>query len=473
MKFIFAVICTVYFALLFSIGLFFKRKYSSQASDLLLANRSLNFWVTALSAHASDMSAWLFMAFPMSVYFGGMPQAWIILSLVAGMYASWTLIAPRLRHETELLGCMTVTSFFEKKFNDASGRLRVIAGALAVLFLTYYLSAGMISVGFLAESIFQLPYVTGLFFAVLVVMGYTFIGGFLSVAWVDLFQALFLLGTIITIPLIALYHLGGTSVIFEAAQRQHISMNLFQVSSYQEVLLPLFGWGLGYLGMPHIITKFMAIDKTKNLRKSMYVGISWQILSLLASLGTGLVSIAFFQNGIENAELVFVELAQTLVNPVVAAAALCGILAATISTMDSQILVASTFAAEDLLHKLKWTKAIGRQTLFRIAVVLISAAAFTIALSRNATIMDTVYYAWAGLGASFAPLVLGALFFKRIPAPYAIAGLLSGGLLSAIWPTCNAYLFSIDLLPVIPSLIPGFGINMLILTVGSFSKQSI
>jgi sodium/proline symporter len=250
-------------------------------------------------------------------------------------------------------------------------------------------------------------------------------------------------------------------------------MNLFQITSYSEVLLPLFGWGLGYLGMPHIITKFMAIDKTKNLRKSMYVGISWQILSLLASLGTGLVSIAFFQHGIENAELVFVELAQTLVNPLIAAAALCGILAATISTMDSQILVASTFAAEDLLHKLKWTKNIGRETLFRIAVILISSAAFIIALSRNATIMDTVYYAWAGLGASFAPLVLAALFLKRIPASYAIAGLLVGGLLSAIWPTCNAYLFNLDLLPVIPSLIPGFGINMMILMVGSFSKKSI
>ncbi len=472
MKFAFATSFITYFVLLFAVGAYFKKKNSSASEDLILGNRSLNFWVTALSAQASDMSAWLFMAFPMSVYAGGMPQVWVVLALVFGMYANWQYIAPRLRAQTEALQALTLSTFFERRFKDTSGQLRFITGLIALLYLTYYLAAGMISIGFLFESLFEINYVVGLLVSVSVVVGYTFIGGLVSVAWVDLFQALFLMVAIMIVPILGYFHVGGMTAIEQAAHKAQISLNLFQIDSWREILLPFFGWGLGYFGMPHIITKFMAIKNTKDLVKSKYVGISWQLLTLIGSMGVGLVSIAYFRNGIDNAELIFVELTKHLFHPLTASIVLCGIVAATISTMDSQILTAASFASEDVLPKIlkRCNLRFSTTVLFRSAAILIAACSFWIALSRSSTIMDTVYFAWAGLGSSFAPLVIAALYFPKVTNRGALCGVLTGGIVSALWPTINGFLINYDILGPIPSMIPGFGLNCAALWLGSREK---
>src|SRR5580658_5527480 len=191
-----------YFSILLTLGLIFHKKQST-TSDFIIGNRSLNFWLVALSAHASDMSAWLFMAFPMSIYVLGLPQIWIAFGLLCGMFLNWQLVAPRLRTMTESYHCYTLSSFFEKRFKDKSGMIRIISALVMVIFLTHYLSAGLIAMGYLLESLFGLDYYLGLSIALLVVVIYTFVGGYTTVAWTDLFQGFFLLFMLILVPLIA------------------------------------------------------------------------------------------------------------------------------------------------------------------------------------------------------------------------------------------------------------------------------
>lgn len=469
MKLAFASAFITYFSILFMIGAYIKKKNKVASQDLVLGGRSLNFWVTSLSAHASDMSAWLFLAFPASFYMGGLPQIWFALSLVVGMYVNWIYIAPRLRIQTEALSASTLSTFFERHFKDESGRLRLVTGLIALLFLTNYLAAGMIAIGALFESIFAIDYVIGLLVSVGVVVGYTFIGGFVSVAWVDLFQAIFLLAAIVLVPALSYSLVGGINAIELAAKKAQVSLNILDVTSWKDIVLPFFGWCLGYFGMPHIITKFMAIKNPGEFKKCMYVGITWQILTLTAAVSVGLVGIAFFQNGITNPELIFVELTKHLFHPLLAGFVLCGIVAATISTMDSQILTSASFASEDVLPKI--VKRFSPTTLFRFSVVAIAACSFWIALSRSATIMDTVYYAWAGLGSSFAPLVIASLYCPSVTKRGALWGVLTGGIVSALWPSINLYLIQAGIIGAIPSMIPGFGLNCLAMYLGSKSEM--
>ena len=460
----FIVTFIVYFCLLFLLAISFRKKNASCA-DILLGGRKLNFWVTALSAQASDMSSWLFMAFPMSIFVGGLPGIWIAVSLILGMYSSWQFVAPRLRTMTEQYNCYTLSSFFAKRYGDEKGLIRILSSIMMLLFITYYLSAGLISVGFLFESIFGADYLVGTIVAVCVIMGYTFIGGFVSVAWADLFQAIFLLGTIMAVPILTFTKIDGFNAIFDAANKADISLNAFSSTSgtpIRDVLFPLFGWGLGYLGMPHILIKFMGIKDPKELNKSKILGISWQILALGFAALVGLVSIPYFQGGILNAELVFVELVKDLFHPVFASIALCGIFAATISTMDSQILVCSSILTEDL-YKNVFCKKLGAKDeikAFRISVILISLIAFWISCGRNSTIMDTVYFAWSGLGSSFGPLVLASLYMKSSTKEGAIAGILVGGLASALWPSLNTYLHATFGICLIPSMIIAFPLSL-------------
>ncbi len=472
----FIVTFIVYFSLLFLLAIAFRKKDAS-CSDILLGGRKLNFWVTALSAQASDMSSWLFMAFPMSIFVGGLSGIWIAVSLICGMFCSWQFVAPRLRTMTEEYNCYTLSSFFAKRYDDKMGLIRILSSIMMLLFITYYLSAGLISVGFLFESIFGADYLVGTLVAVCVMMGYTFIGGFVSVAWADLFQAVFLLGTIMAVPILSFTKIDGFQAISEAAQKAGISLNPFSTTSetpIRDIFFPLFGWGLGYFGMPHILIKFMGIKNPKDLVKSKFLGISWQILALGFAALVGIVSIPYFQDGILNAELVFVELVKDLFNPVFASIALCGIFAATISTMDSQILVCSSILTEDLYKNVfcKKLSAKGEIKAFRTSVVIISLIAFWISCGRNATIMDTVYFAWSGLGSSFGPLVLASLYLKSSTKEGAISGILVGGLVSALWPSFNAFLHATYGFAEIPSMIIAFPLSFFsIWMVSKFFKK--
>lgn len=452
----------VYFCVLLTIGLTAHKKQNTSA-DFIIGNRSLNFWLTALSAHASDMSAWLFMAFPAAIFVGGLTQVWAAFGLIAGMFVNWHFVAKKLRTATEKYDSYTLSTFFERRFSDQSGILRILTATMSIIFLTSYLSAGLIAMGLLFESIFGIDYYVGLTVATLVVMSYTFAGGFVTVAWTDLFQAIFLLLMIILVPLVAFFQIpNGVADIEHAAHNQNIPLQLLSDFSPQTLLTIVFlvlGWGLGYFGQPHIVTKFMGIQSPDDMYKSKYLGMTWQTLALAAAAAVGFVGIGFFPTGLENPELVFVTMVKGLFNPFIAGIILCAIIAANMSTMDSQILVCASVLSEDfykhMVHRGASQNALLKAS--RLAVVIVSLVALALAFNKSATVLDVVFYAWAGLGCAFGPLVLMSLYSKNTNRYGAIAGIIVGGVIAGLWPMLNPLLTTIE----IPSMIPGFILSLL------------
>lgn len=463
----------VYFCVLLAIGLTAHKKQTTDA-DFIIGNRSLNFWLTALSAHASDMSAWLFMAFPAAVFLGGTTQIWAAVGLVLGMYLNWQYIARRLRIATEKYESYTLSTFFERRFNDSSGTLRLLTAAMAIIFLTSYLSAGLIAMGLLFESIFGMDYFIGLTIATAVAMTYTFSGGFITVAWTDLFQALFLLVIIIIVPCVAYFQIPeGGAGIAAAAIKQDISLHLLPDTSFSTLIGVLFlvlGWGLGYFGQPHIVTKFMGIKSPNEMNKAKYLGISWQILALVAAAAVGFIGIGFFPEGLENPELVFVRMVQSLFWPFFAGVILCGMIAANMSTMDSQILVCASILSEDFYKHMVHKQASPRDLLraSRIAVIIISLVALGLAFNKSSTVLDVVFYAWAGLGSAFGPLVWMSLYTNQANKYGAIAGILTGGVVAGLWPMINPFVSEVE----IPSMLPGFFLSLLSIFIVSSLTRS-
>ncbi len=462
--------CTYILALLLIARLSYKRSKSS--SDFAMGGRSLNFYVTALSAHASDMSSWLFLAYPAAIYTLGGSQAWIAVGLVLGMWANWQFVAPRLRRETERTGSLTLSGYFAARFNDRSGLLGTLGALLSLFFFTVYISSGLVGVGTIFDSVLGINSVVGMTIGIVVVLLYTLVGGYTSVCWVDLFQALFLMAAICIVPIVALISLGSFEPITAAAHVKQIPLSLMPgdaLTSLPLILATLFGWGLGYFGQTHILSKFMGIKRPEELKKSKYVGLSWQIVCLAAATLIGLVGIAFDTEGLKNSELLFPLIVKDLFHPFAAGLILCAILAATISTMDSQILVLAPILSEDLYHRLFRKRASEQEILIacRCSVALVGLSAYLIAITSGKSVIELVQYAWSGLGAAFGPLLLMALYSKKANRGGAIAGMCTGGLVAALWGS----------LPIpyhIPPLIPGFFLNLAVIYAVSIrsSQQS-
>ena len=450
-----------YLLIILVIGLVSHKKQTSSA-DFVMGSRSLNFWLTALTAHASDMSAWLFMAFPAALFIQGVPSFWIALGLIVGMYLNWQFVAEKLRVETEKYNSYTLSTYFERRFFDPTGTIRVLTALMSVIFLTIYLAAGLYGMGLLFGSLFGLNYYLGLSVSVLVVMIYTFFGGFVTVAWTDFFQGIYLLIVLIVTAIFAYMSIPGWESIQSLAESKDISLNLIpdlSVSSVLTLVFLILGWGLGYYGQPHIVTKFMGIKTPSEIKKSKYLGMTWQIISLGAAAAVGIIGIALFPEGLANPELVFVETVKKLFHPLAVGFILCGFVAANMSTMDSQILVCASVLSEDL-YKHVFKKTASPKDLLnasRIAVILVSLVSLLIAFYSTSSILSMVLYAWSGLGCAFGPLVISSLYFKRANRYGAITGILTGGILAGIWPAINPYITGYS----VPSMIPGFFIRLL------------
>ncbi len=446
-----------YFVILLIFGLVFHKKQET-SSDFIMGNRSLSFWLVALSAHASDMSAWLFMAFPQAIFVLGMPRIWTAVGLLAGMFLNWHFVAPKLRSLTEKYHCYTLSSFFEMRFQDTAGVIKFISAIIMVIFLTHYLSAGLIAMGLLLESLFGLNYYFGLSVALTVVVIYTFIGGFTTVAWTDLFQGVFLLLVILLVPILALFEIDGWTAIESVANQRNIPLTFIGAEGFDSIFnisMLAIGWGLGYFGMPHIITKFMGIRDPSEIYKSKWLGMSWQLITLAAAAVIGLIGIAYFPQGLERPEMVFIDMVKDLFHPFFAGFILCAVIAANMSTMDSQILVCGSIMSEDLFKRYLGNKASENKMLWvsRLSVIVIAVVALLLSLNKSKTIMDTVEYSWSGLGSAFGPLVLTSLYSNRINRQGAIAGILVGSAVVMVWPTLNPLLTSYTLLPMIPGFI--------------------
>jgi len=461
-----------YFFILLAIGLASHKKQKN-SSDFIVGSRSLNFWVIALSAHASDMSSWLFMAFPAAIFIRGGSQIWIAVGLLFGMLMTWQFVAKKLRTSTESYESYTLPSFFERRFNDKSGAIRITTALMSVIFLTCYLTAGLISMGYLLESIFSIDYYFGLTVATVVVVIYTFSGGFTTVAWTDLFQALFLLAVILIVPLKAYNALpNGFETIITSAQEKNVDLwpTINTKDSVITILFLIFGWGLGYFGQPHIVTKFMGIRNANELVKSKYVGMTWMLITLGAAAAVGFIGIGYFHGTKVQPELIFVEIVKELFHPFLGGIFLCGIIAATMSTMDSQILVAASVLSEDFYKRITKTPPSEKKLLLitRLSVVAISVIALLVAFNKSSTVLDAVQYAWSGLGCAFGPLLLMSLYSKKANKYGAVAGIIAGGTIAGTWDMLNDYITSYP----VPAMIPGFILSCIAIYSVSLATQS-
>lgn len=461
----------VYFVVLLAVALLSYQKQKSD-TDFLIGNRSLNFWLTALSAHASDMSSWLFLAYPALIYGHGVFSAWAAFGLTFFMFLNWQFVAPRLRTVTEQSNSLTISSYFETRFGDTSGSLRLIAGFMSILFFLFYISSGLVGLGLLVENLFNLSYIAGISIGLLVVVIYVFMGGYRTIAWIDLFQGFFLLAVILFIPLALLQDIGGMRPVLDAIAAKKLSTSLFpdfSITTLLGIVLTTAGWGLGYFGQPHIITKFMGIRKVSDMSKAKYVGISWQTIALGCATLIGLIGIYVFPDGLSNPEELTLNLVKKTLPAFFAGLVLCAVLAATTNVMAAQILVVASNLSEDFYKRLFRKHATPRELLWisRASVLLISLIAFAVAFFKISTIYQLVLFSWSGLGSAFGPLIILSLYVKNLNKYGAFAGILVGGLTAAIWPYL-AQLYHSE----IPSLIPGYALGILsILIVSRLTRR--
>jgi sodium/proline symporter len=450
-----------YIGVLGLITAFFYKK-SSSSQDFVLGNRSLNYAAAAIAAHSSDMSIWLFMGFPGMVYRFGIQKVWIPIGLIIGMYCSWTFVAKKLRIATAQFNSVTLSEYFEHRFDDKSGLLRAVSAILALLFFLFYISSGLVGMGVMFESVFGLNYHVGVLCGLLTAVIYTLIGGFVGVAWCDLFQGLFLVTMIVLVPIVGYSMLGnGYSQIADVAQLKNISLSLFE--SPKELisgLLLALGWGLGYFGQPHILVNFMGIKDANSINKAKYVGMTWQFFTLAASVAVGLVGIGLFAHSLANPELVFVTMVQNSFTPFFAGFVLCSIIAAGLTTVDTQILVSASIFSEDIYKRYFNPQATPKQTLLvsRIGVVIVPLISYMIAFSKSATVFGLVDFAWNGLGSTFGPVILTLLYSTRVTRNGVLLGMIAGGTIAALWPLAGS---------TVPAMIPGFFTNLGIIFVMS------
>jgi len=456
----------LYSFLLLSIGVYFYHTNKSQ-EDFALGGRKLNYWVTALSAQASDMSDWLFMGLPGIVYAQGLINVWTAFGLAFFMFLTWHFIAPRFRIETERTDSITLTSFLQAKFNDKTNTIRIIGGLLCLYYFTFYMAAGLVGLGRVFEVAFSIDYYHGILIGLAITLTYTILGGLLAIAWSDLIQGVFLLIAIIAVPFYAMQQLGGMSSVLTILQDQGPEyLSLFPIKN--NLLSIFFGittWGLGYFGQPHILINFMSIDNPSNIKKAKVVGLCWQILALTSAIFVGIIGKAFISPALENKELVFIIMVKTLFSPFLAGLILCAILAATISTINTQALISASLISNDLYYPITNHKASPQQELIltRIAMFIIPIFALATAYYNSASVLELVLYAWSGLGCSFGPLVILSLYSTFVTREGAIAGLVTGALVGTLWPMLNSS---------IPTLLVGFILNFSItFIVSKLTKQ--
>lgn len=456
----------VYFCALIVIGLAFYTRARSE-SGYLIGGRSVNYWVTAIATQSSDMGSWLFLAFPAAIYLRGMPEFWTAIGLVVFMYLNWQFVAPKLRQQTENYNSLTFTSYLNNRFNDRSGMIGMVSALVTIIFFTFYVGSGLVGLGRLFQAAFSIEYHIGLLIGMVAALGFTLIGGFLAVAWCNLFQGIFLLIIIILVPLYALYTIGDIQTVIAAAHSKNISLSLIPDSgSLWSAILLAASWGLGYFGQPHILVNFMGIDDVKKISAAKYVGICWQILVLCAAAAIGLIAIPYFAHQpLENPELLFIIMTKQLFIPLLAGFALCAILAATLSTISTQILISGTVLAEDMYKKIFNRQASSAHIVWisRLGIIGASLCALAIAWNNSNSVYDAVNYAWSGLGSAFSALILLALYSSKITRQGAMAGILVGSITSGLWPYFNS--------TVMP-LVPGFMCSLLAIVIVSFITKN-
>lgn len=443
----------LYLLFMLGIGVMYSKK-NDTVDDFYLGGRKLGPFVTAMSAEASDMSSWLLMGLPGVAYISGVGGAgWTAIGLAVGTYLNWLIVAKRIRRYSHKLDAITVPQFFSKRYGDSKSLLAAIAGIVIVIFFIPYIASGFAACGKLFSSIFGMDYMTAMVVSAVVIVGYTVLGGFLAASATDLIQSIVMTMALVVIMVFGVVQAGGVDAVMSNAQSMMDFLSLHAVydpatggSSNYSILtiVSTLAWGLGYFGMPHILIRFMAIEHEEKLTLSRRVATTWVTVSMIISICIGVVGNAMTKVGtmeqLPDAETIIIHIAQLLsqVNPIFALLAgmvLAGILAATMSTADSQLLVASSSVSENLVGEFLNIKISAKHSMVvaRITMVIISLVAVFMARDPNSSVFGIVSFAWAGFGGAFGPVMLLSLFWRRGTKHGALAGMISGCVMVFVW----------------------------------------
>lgn len=432
----------IYILAMLAIG-FAAWRFTNNLSDYILGGRSLGAFVTAMSAGASDMSGWLLMGLPGALYFSGISESWIAIGLVIGAWFNWTLVAGRLRVYTELTNnALTLPDYFTHRFEDTSKLLRIISALVILVFFTIYCASGMVAGARLFEQTFGMSYEVSLWAGAAATIVYVFIGGFLAVSWTDTVQATLMIFALLLAPVMVIMHVGGFQEAMTVIQNINPAYtDLFKGSSFIGIV-SLLAWGLGYMGQPHILARFMAAENFATIKNARRIGMTWMILCLLGAIAVGFFGIAYFslhpdQAGAvtANKETVFISLSQILFNPWIAGILLSAILAAVMSTLSCQLLVCSSALTEDFYKAFFRPQASQKELVWfgRMMVLAVAVVAIVIASNPSSSVLSLVSNAWAGFGAAFGPVVLFSLLWPQMNRNGALLGMFLGAATVLVW----------------------------------------
>ncbi|EAK5561012.1 sodium/proline symporter PutP [Campylobacter upsaliensis] len=453
-----AITFIAYSALMLFIGFYFYRKNKS-TEDYFLGGRSLGPVVSALSAGASDMSGWLLMGLPGALYVSGLVESYIAIGLSIGAFLNWVFVAKRLRIYTSVIAnSITIPDYFETRFDDDKHILRIVCAIVILVFFTFYVSSGLVGGAKLFESTFGIDYTHALTTGTIIIVLYTFLGGYKAVCWTDMIQGLLMMSALIIVPLVMLSNLGGYEAAISIVQEikpQNLSMG--EGVSLLTIISAL-AWGLGYFGQPHILVRFMSIRSTKEIPTATIVGISWMVISLIGACFIGILGIAYvhkFNLTLQDPEKIFIVMSQLLFNPWIAGILLSAILAAIMSTASSQLLVSSSTLAEDFYRRIFKQDASSQMVmrLGRIGVLLVALIAFLISTDKNSSVLSIVAYAWAGFGASFGSVMLFSLFWSKMTRMGAIAGMVTGAVVVVAWKNYLAGALNFPIYEIVPGFV--------------------
>ena len=445
----------LYLAAMFGIGVYAWARTRNLA-DYILGGRSLGAWVAALSAGASDMSGWLLMGLPGFAYAAGFESLWLAGGLLVGTWLNWRIVAPRLREATSKNGSLTIPEYLAKRFTDCPSLLRIVSALFIIIFFSIYTCSGMVAGGKLFNAVFGIPYDIAVLSGAAAVIIYTFAGGFLAVSWTDAVQATLMFLALVAVPLTVFFFTDTACVS---------SATTFPAGFFHPLLAPdgtklsivaaisLAAWGAGYFGQPHILARFMAVDSESHVKQAERIAVSWTFITLTGAVAAGIAGMIYLGPGLPDGEKVFIVLVHRLMPPVVAGVCLSAILAAIMSTADSQLLVSASVFTEDFYRIFLRKKASQKElvTVGRTAVIVIAAVACLLALDPESRVLEIVSYAWAGFGAAFGPVIVLSLYWKRMRGNGAVAGIITGGITVLIWKNLKGGIF--ELYEIVPGII--------------------
>ena len=466
------VVFIVYLIFMLSIGVyFFMRMRSGGEKDYFLGGRKMGPWVSALSAGASDMSAWSLMGLPASVYALGMGQTWIAIGLAIGYALSWILEAPRLRrYSIAAKDSITIPQYLTNRFLSKSKAMQVICAVIFLLAYTIYAASSIKACGTLFNTVVGVDANVAMYLAAAIIISYTFLGGFSAVSWTDFFQGMLMLAALLIAPIFAwtLVQSGQGVSAMENAGTGYWTL----FTNWQDVVSGM-GWGLGYFGMPHIIIRFMAVRSDKDIKKSAVIGISWTVLILSFAVIAGLMG-RMLLGTIEDTSTVFIQMVRKMFPPVISGVLLSAILAASMSTADSQLLSsASAFASDVYKPVIRKGKASDKEMLWmgRAVVLAVAIAALLIASNPNSgSIMNLVSNAWGVFGAAFGPVILLSLFWRRLTFGGAVAGIVVGAAVDIAW---LSFLSATGVYEIVPGFLLGLAAAVAISLLGKEPDKEV